>query len=375
MATCTGTQYTQRILRTECIGNSLVTINNNFLNLDLEVCRLDNEIVTLQNIIGGASPMLCGLRLSLDSTTPVPTNSILTSFIYIHPYKGNVFSLYDTAINKWNSYHLTTALTMPLAGLIADTNYDIYLYKSGTGFNVEFVAWANNGPGGAIPTRSNQDGVLTKIGDRSKRLIGCLRTTETPGQTAQTFVGSANGGFHARQYLWNAQCNLSVSSSSFDLQQYTATGPGAIPPLLAGDTGFRRVNPSSTNNGKNNRFSFIIGDTTVVDAIGQVYAYTTTTTPAVYSVFGVNNDTDPYSGTVGAYAQLIGEARGGSQIVARAHLRHSFNAGYHFLQLFERINTGTAGSTVTMNRDGTLAGGSGIEVNGNKTGIISTLVN
>lgn len=107
-----------------------------------------------------------------------------------------------------------------------------------------------------------------------------------------------------------------------------------------------------------------------MDAIGQVYAFSTVAIPAVYSVFGVNNDTDPYATTVGSYSQLIGEARGGSQVMARAHLRHTFQAGYHYLQLFERINTGTTGSVVTMNTNG-----SGIDVNGNKTGIIASLIN
>lgn len=378
MAICTGTQYTQRILRTECIGNSLVTINNNFLNLDLEVCRLDNELVETQNIIGGASPLLCGLRLSFDPTTPVPTTNRIGSNanrLYIHPYKGNVFSLYNTSLNKWNSFHLNGVLNAPLAGLAADTNYDVYLYQSGTTFNIEFIAWTNNGPGEIPPTRAFQDNVTVRLGDKSKRFMGCLRTTGTPGQSEQSFVGFNNGGFHAKQYLWNNQSQVAVTSSGFDVQEYTATGPGPIPPLLAGDTGFRRANPSSVNNGRNNRFSFIIGDTTAVDAVGQVYSFSTTWTPAIYSVFGINNEVDPYATTVGTFSQLIGEARGNSQITARAHLKHTFQAGFHFIQLFERINTGTAGSTVTMNRRLIAAGIGGIDVNENKTGIISNLIN
>jgi hypothetical protein len=43
MATCTGDQYVQNIERTECIGNSLVKINNNFKNLDVAVCELENR--------------------------------------------------------------------------------------------------------------------------------------------------------------------------------------------------------------------------------------------------------------------------------------------------------------------------------------------
>ena len=49
MATCTGDQYVQNIERTECIGNSLVKINNNFKNLDVAVCETGNDIESLNN--------------------------------------------------------------------------------------------------------------------------------------------------------------------------------------------------------------------------------------------------------------------------------------------------------------------------------------
>ena len=49
MATCTGDQYVQNIERTECIGNSLVKINNNFAALDVAVCETDNDIESLNN--------------------------------------------------------------------------------------------------------------------------------------------------------------------------------------------------------------------------------------------------------------------------------------------------------------------------------------
>lgn len=46
MAICTGRNYTSEIDRTECIGNSLVTINNNFKNLDESLCSVINTVVT-----------------------------------------------------------------------------------------------------------------------------------------------------------------------------------------------------------------------------------------------------------------------------------------------------------------------------------------
>jgi hypothetical protein len=48
MATCTGREYTTEIERTECIGNSLVTINNNFRSIDTQICSIVNDYVTPQ---------------------------------------------------------------------------------------------------------------------------------------------------------------------------------------------------------------------------------------------------------------------------------------------------------------------------------------
>ena len=388
MAICTGSVYTQRILRTECVGNSLVTINNNFRNLDLEACRLDNEVVATQNIIGGASPLLCGLRMSLDPTTPTPTTNRTGTggaTLYLHPYKGNVFTLYNTFTNKWDLYHLSSALNISLAGLAADTNFDVYLYNAGTFVSpvlaLELIAWPtlSNLAGGVAPTRAYQDNVIVKLGTPSRRFIGCVRTTGNIGQSEQSFALYANGGGHAKQFVWNAQCNVLVTSSGFDREQYNIIIPGAIPPLAAGDTGFKRVNAATASQGKNNRFSFIVGDVTAVEAIGQVYAYDAIHTPTVFSAFGVNEEDDPYAATVGTYSQLLGEAKssttqGASRAIARAHLKHNFKPGYHYLQLFERIDLNGTITTLVMNRNVTVGGG-GIDVNTGKTGIIATLTN
>jgi hypothetical protein len=55
MATCTGDQYVQNIERTECIGNSLVKINNNFAALDVAVCETGNDIEGLMSLITSLS--------------------------------------------------------------------------------------------------------------------------------------------------------------------------------------------------------------------------------------------------------------------------------------------------------------------------------
>lgn len=48
MDNCTGDMFVREILRTDCIGNSRETINENFSNLDKEVCNIINTKINPQ---------------------------------------------------------------------------------------------------------------------------------------------------------------------------------------------------------------------------------------------------------------------------------------------------------------------------------------
>lgn len=329
----TGCNNTQIIAPTECIGDSLTKINNNFSNLDATLCQ----------IINSSSPSLMSVRLSYSSVTSTPTTDIKNaSTLYVHPYRGTAVTFWNTATNSWNLYQLTSILSFSLGSLAADTNYDIYMYPSGSTFDVEFVAWPSSGAGAGVPIRTYQDGVTVKPGASNKRLVGCLRTTSTPGQSEQSFGENLAGGASPKQYLWNAQNIVPVTCYSFEVGTYTAVGG------TNGWTGWRRVNPASTNGGRNNRFSFIVGDNTLITMISQVYAsyYANVTQIVTYTGIGINNETSP---TVGQGSQIVSELRG-SDMTPRAQLMKSFNGSYNYLQMFENVYTGP-GRTVIMNEN------------------------
>lgn len=343
MAGCNNTQI---IAPTECIGDSLTKINNNFSNLDTALCQ----------VINSSSPSLMGIRLSYSPTTPTPiTNIKNASNLYIHPYRGTALTFWNTATNTWNLYQLTSVLSFSLGGLAADTNYDIYLYPSGLTFSVEFVAWSSSAPGAALPARVYQDGVAVKPGEFNKRLVGCLRTTSIAGQSEQSFGENIAGGASPKQYLWNAQNTIPVTCFSFETGTYTAVGGSS------GWTNWRRVNPFSINSGLNNRFSFIVGDNTLVTMISQIYAsyYANLLQIVSYTGIGINNDTIP---TLGQGSQIISELRG-SDMTPRAQLMKSFNGSYNYLQMFENVYTGP-GKTVAMN-----------ENHSNQTGFLVSIYN
>ena len=76
MATCTGDQYVQNIERTECIGNSLVKINNNFKNLDVAVCETGNDIEGLMSLISSLSSNLSNIRTTYIPITGTQAGSV-----------------------------------------------------------------------------------------------------------------------------------------------------------------------------------------------------------------------------------------------------------------------------------------------------------
>jgi hypothetical protein len=355
MATfCDG--IVQEIERTECIGNSLVKINSNFSGLETAGCDLESRVAQIEEVIGGSSPTLIGIRLSYSATTATPLMDIKNATtLYVHPYKGNIIPLFNPVENKWFSYKILAPLSFSLATLAADTNYEIFLFEDAGTIKAEFVAWSSSVAGGTLPIREYQDTVAVKPSEPHKRLVGCLRTVAA-GQSEQSFGDNIAGGSSPKQYLWNAQNIIPVTCYSFEVGSYNAVG---IAP--DGWTGWRRVNPTATNQGRNNRFSFINGDITLVNMTSQVYAsyYANLTQLVTYTALGINNETAP---TLGQGFMIVSELRG-SDMTPQAQLIKSFTTGYNYLQMFENILTGI-GVTAEMNENHT-----------NQTGFLVSLFN
>ena len=363
------------IQRTECIGNSLQKINSNFSNVDNGLCELTNsvnDLIASLQLLGGSSPGLIGIRVSLDPTKAAPTTDIKNaSTLYVHPYKGNIVTLWNPQTSKWDLHQISTVLAFPLNCPIADRNYDIYLYRENEQFKVEFVEWPGGGSGSeagaSAPARAYRDGTAVKVGEPQKRLIGCLRTTGI-NQSEQSFGGINFGGSHPKQFLWNAQNIIPVSVQNFDSGSWsyptagwTITTPakrrpgstnaldllyyasgdangfgvGLPHPFVESNKWYRTHEQTSNNpDGRNNRFSFIIGDPTQVDLHYQAYINTSggmgITDFIGYIGIGQNSDSRPtYNGF-----QMIGELRGDS-MTPRSVFKRTITPGFHFLQTFD----------------------------------------
>lgn len=316
-------QYTNEIPETQCIGDSLITINQNDANLDTAVQQINNKLTVI--------PSLMNIRLSLNPTLPVVTDNItISNTLYMHAYKGNAVFLYNTTRNIWEQRAIPNVFSKSLGNLAANTNYDIFLsYSTIIGFDITFVSWGGNTP----PTNTVRlvDGVLVNASDYSQRLIGCLRTTNA-GQVELNFGRtSAVGGSYPKIHLWNLY-NQEPTSFSI-LETGTVAGinywDSTIGPGTAGGDNANTNGPWEMFGGPGNKVGFIIREPAVVSLQSIHY---TGNDICFYYGYSLNRETptteEMLTNTPGQ--PIYESCRNGD-------LSQAFNAtivpGYHYIQI------------------------------------------
>jgi len=318
------------------------TVGGVILNNTLDIQALSGNLISLSN---AALPSIMNVRMSLSPTTSTPTFNISgsnASTLYVHPYKGDTITLYSTSLSAWKAYAITSILSKSLGDICTNSNttYDIYISRENDGFVITSATLPSTvGNLDLTNYRAYQDGVAVKPGDKSKRLLGCVRTVAI-GQSEQTFGATLSGGASPKQFVWNAQNQIPVSVYSLESGTwYLSSGI-----VSSGDsfafTGWGKMH-RTLNNGDNNKFSFIVGDYTQVNMLGQTYQNTGTTTGSLtvdwthmvgYVGIGVDGQTvDAYQNIS---SMLIGEIRGESS-TPRAQVLKSFEPGYHTMQLWD----------------------------------------
>jgi hypothetical protein len=121
----------------------------------------------------GAGAIQSNGRLTLESGVPVSsTDQTAKNAVYFTPYNGNILSLYNGT--SWNAYTFSE-ITLTTAGCVANANYDVFAYVSGSSVALEFsAAWTND------TTRSHAltllNGVYVKSSDTTRRYIGTVRS-------------------------------------------------------------------------------------------------------------------------------------------------------------------------------------------------------
>lgn len=326
MAACTGDLYVDYISRTECIGNSLVTINKNFATLDSAVCDANNLADSRQStILGTALSQVANGRLSLSDAEAVVTTDIYdANFIYYHPYNGNKIALWNVDQSKWEVKTIPGTISKQLLDCTANTNYDVFIYLDGIELKLETVPWTNSNPGALPPILPSKDGVLVKPLESNKRLIGCIRTTDSCLSQFNFGKTAVQGGSDPKFLVWNANNRVPHSFAILDSGVnggWTTTSGGA--------NAFTDGPFEHFGGGNGNRISFISREITTIDLNSCYYVQSS---PYIYFVHSIDRDTP----TVGEYILSsrglpIFQAYGKQGISHSTHT--TLDAGYHFVQL------------------------------------------
>ena len=150
---------------------------------------------SLIQVIGDSIKSIVNLRLSLSNSSAIPSTSQANrTTLYVHPYNGSEVALYSAVLGRWQLVNFSGTKSFALSSASQpDTNYDVYIYNSGTTHTpilaLDYAPWSD---ATTPPTRTSFDGITVKNGDPGKRLIGILRTTE-PGTTTIDLGGVIAG--------------------------------------------------------------------------------------------------------------------------------------------------------------------------------------
>lgn len=285
------------------------------------------------NLVAMAPTLIPGLRLTLTSGYPQGGANTSGSTLYYSPLTHGCIGLYDGT--KW-VVRETAEVSMSIAGILINTNYDVFARWSGAAVVLSVAQWTTDTARVAL---ARQNGILVKGGDSTFRYIGTIR-----GSAASTTADSST-----QRFVWNY-----YNRKRTRMARMESTGNWSV--SNAGSTYWRRANNSATN-----RLEFVVGETYLnVDvrafsvgvvsagvgvAVGPGIAWDATTTANQANLWGGISQTN--SGVMCEHACFLADTPpGGAE-------------GYHALNWLEII-FGNGASTTTYYSNGT-TGVSGIE--------------
>lgn len=116
-----------------------------------------------------------GGRLTLTSGVPVTTSDVTgATTIYYTPYVHDTIVLWDGV--RWRPV-IFAEVSHALGTMTANTNYDVFGYLNAGALALEKLAWTNDTTRATAVTL--QDGRYCKSGDKTRLLLGTIRSTST----------------------------------------------------------------------------------------------------------------------------------------------------------------------------------------------------
>lgn len=130
------------------------------------------------------------------------------------PYLGNNLSLYDTVTGTWKAYSFIESY-ITNTGLIANTNYDVFVFNNAGTITLELVAWAS--ASARLTELTLLAGIYVKTGEYNKRYIGTIRTNaaaQFADSPTQRFVWNMYNRRPTRMYLEDLVTNTYASGAA-----------------------------------------------------------------------------------------------------------------------------------------------------------------
>lgn len=265
-----------------------------------------NEVQLLTSAIQGH---VCEGRLTFESGNPTHKNKSAASVVYFTPFNGNKISLFDG--NVW-TIRTFNEISLSLASLSANTNFDIFLYEDSGSLFLEAVPWSDN----VSPiSKSRIEGVLVKEIDTTRLYLGTIRIGQTAGQSANT---------DQKRFCWNYYNRLSLKlASPYKLHQtHDSNTNGIWQPF---------------NNDTTRHFEFVVG--TKEDDIDFSLEGLFWNLGAQNVRVGMSIDNVPFPGTWDADMWI---ENGNTARIYTSQSMRSEELGYRFCQVLESTVNGNA---------------------------------
>lgn len=207
--------------------NGIVCYSEASDDFALKYRKPSGVIVKLDTFAEAYDPSTNGLRLTVQSNTPIPLTDLAgQTNIYLTAYRSATIALRTTGTGaRWIMRTYTTQPTLVLAGLTSGVNYDVFAYWTGTDVAIELsAAWASNVARTDAIVRLN--GVWVKNADVTRRYVGTIRTTSTTTTTdtqSQRFVWNIDNQVRRFLYVQDTTANWTVNAGAWQQVRVTAT--------------------------------------------------------------------------------------------------------------------------------------------------------
>ena len=173
------------------------------------------DSVNYSNYISESNKNVMHGRLGLVAGNPYSYADVAASAaLYYSPYLGNNLSLYDTGTNTWKAYSFSE-ISIANTGLVASTNYDVFVFNNAGTMTLELVAWASTSA--RVTELTLLSGVYVKTGAYNRRYIGTIRTNASAqfaDHQAQRFIWNMYNKRPTRMYLEDAVANTYSSGGA-----------------------------------------------------------------------------------------------------------------------------------------------------------------